>query len=244
MDGSGGGVPGSELPRQPFSSAARPLMEFIAARSVDGLSLAARCIEVRDFHLAVHSVRGAVRLIDFACSVAELGREFREGEQYPAVDGCRTPEDSGPAKVVSIVGGNRRAAVGEADPGPQRRCPSTGRETELLGRLRQVAAELWEAFGGVVESVGATDWECLGRLTERQAPVAPQDGRLAEAAEIYRVLVELNTAALRWERIHWCDRSSGSDSWCAASGISPLFPVLPPAAGMPAPGTYRGATSW
>jgi hypothetical protein len=218
-------------------------MEFIAARSVDGLSLAARCMEVRDFHLAVHSVRRAVRLIDFAGSVAALGRELPEGRQQPAVDGCRTPEDSRPAKVVSIVGGNRQA-VGTADPGPQRQCPSTGGETELLGQLRQVAAELWEAFGAAVESVGATDWECLGRLTERQAPVAPEDGRLAEAAEIYRVLVELNAAALRWERIHWCDRSSGSDSWCAASGINPLFPVLPPAPGMPAPGTYRGATSW
>ncbi|MFD8723972.1 hypothetical protein ACFV2H_39960 [Streptomyces sp. NPDC059629] len=218
-------------------------MEFIAACSVDGLSLAARCIEVRDFHLAVHSIRRAVRLIDFARSVAALGREFPEGRQYPTAQECRTPDDSGPAKVVSIVGGNRRAA-GTADPGPQRQCPSTGRETELLGRLRQVAAELWEAFGGAVESVGATGWEQLGRLTERQAPVAPPDGRLAEAAEIYRVLVELNAAALHWERIHWCDRSSGSDSWCTASGISPLFPVLPPAPGMPAPGTYRGATSW
>ncbi|MFE7331417.1 hypothetical protein ACFU8W_42250 [Streptomyces sp. NPDC057565] len=218
-------------------------MEFIAARSVDGVSSAARCIEVHDFHLAVHSVRRAVRLIDFAGSVAALGREFPDGREHSAVDGCRTPEDSGPAKVVSIVAGNRRAA-GTAGPGPQRQCPSIGRETELLGRLRQVAAELWDAFGGAVESVGATDWERLGRLTERQAPVAPQDRRLAEAAEIYRVLVELNAAALRWERIHWCDTSSGSDSWCEASGISPLFPVLPPAPGMPAPGTYQGATSW
>ncbi|WP_369271835.1 hypothetical protein AB5J55_18995 [Streptomyces sp. R11] len=218
-------------------------MEFIAAHSVDGLSLAARCVEVRDFHLAVHSVRRAVRLIDFACSVAALGRELPESRQYPAVEGCRTPDDSGSAKVVSLVGGNRRAFEAAAA-GPQRRCPSTGRETELLGRLRQVAADLWEAFVGAVESAGATDWDYLGRLTERQAPVAAQDGRLAEAAEIYRALVELNAAALRWERIHWCDRSSGSDSWCAASSISPLFPVLPPAPGMPAPGTFRGATSW
>ncbi len=236
-------MPGSGVPRRPFSSAARPLMEFLAAQSVDGLSLAAHCIEVRDLHLAVHSVRRAVRLIDFAGSVAAFGQEFPEDRQHPAPDGCRAPEDGRPAKVVSIRGGNRRAA-GTADPGPQRRCPSPGRESELLGRLRQVAAELWEAFGGAVESVGATDWESLGRLTERQAPVTAQDGRLAEAAELYRVLVELNAAALRWERIHWCDRSSGSDNWCAASGISPLFPVLPPAPGMPAPDAFRGATSW
>lgn len=243
MDGSGGDVPGSGLPRRPFSSAARPLMEFIAVHAVDGLSLAARCIEARDFHLAVHSVRRAVRLIDFAGSMAALGREFPEHRQDPAVDGCQASEDSLPAKVVSIVGGKTRA-VEAADRKPRRRCPSTGRETELLGRLRQDAAELWEAFGGAVESVGVTDWEYLGRLAERQAPVAPQDGCLAEVAEIYRSLVELNAAALRWERMHWCDRSAGSHSWCAASGISPLFPVLPPAPGMPAPGTFRGATSW
>ena len=84
----------------------------------------------------------------------------------------------------------------------------------------------------------------LAALTLLATLAGPALAQKPEVAEIYRALVELNAAALRWERIHWCDRSSGSDSWCGASGISPLFPVLPPAPGMPAPGTFRGATSW
>ncbi|MEU3605656.1 hypothetical protein AB0E83_09395 [Streptomyces sp. NPDC035033] len=209
-------------------------MEFVAARSVDDLALAARCVRAGDVHLAVQGIRRAVRLIDFAGLVVTLGREFPEGRREPAAGGPRT---------LAVVGGGGRATA-VADPATSRSCPSTGRETELLGLLRQVAAELWESFGGAVEAAGVQDWEALDRMAERLAPAASRDGRLVEAAEIYRALVELNAAALRWERIHWCDRSAGNDSWCEASGISPLFPTLPPAPGMPAPARHRGATSW
>ncbi|WP_073229489.1 hypothetical protein [Streptomyces sp. NBRC 110465] len=243
MDGSVGDAFRRGLPRQPFAAAARPVMEFVAARSVDDLALAARCIRAGDIHLAVQGIRRTIRLIDFAGLVVTLGREFPEGRRDLSADGSRTLDDSPPATSAGVVGGGGRVTA-VADPGTLRSCPSTGRETDLLRRLRQVAAELWESFGGAVEAAGVQDWEVLDRLTERLAPAASRDGRLVEAAEIYRALVELNAAALRWERIHWCDWSSGNDSWCEASGISPLFPMLPPAPGMPVPAHHRGATSW
>ncbi|MFI6347333.1 hypothetical protein [Streptomyces sp. NPDC050560] len=241
MDDSGDGGAGGVPPGTPrFSAASRPLMEFVAARSADDLSLAARSIWAGDFHLAIRSLRRAVRLIDFGTATAALGREFSDGDRRAADDGRGTPGDDAAAKVVAIAGEGRRAARG----GARRAEPAACRETELLGRLRQGAAQTWEAFGAAAESSGPIAWELLGHLGRRREPLATKESRLAGTAEVYQALVELNAAALRWERSHWCDRSWGEDRWCAASCISPLFPTLPPGPGATAPGVHVGATTW